>query len=168
MEFSATLTEQFLKRSHAKRMFYGWWKIALAVVVAGWFSYLDLRHGSGGFSFFLVGVVAVYFAIAAFAWARQTRVIRQWIRQQGGKPVVYVLSEEGVEGRSEIGSTKLKWEAFKRLKITDFDTLLFYVTHGEMTLPTAQLPPEALEFLRSRFLAHGKKVEDSRTKMQQG
>jgi len=144
-------------------MFGDWWKMAIAaavlIVVAVW----ELRHGAiGVISIIALSVLALYLAICAFAWFRQSKALDDWLRKQAGAPVVYSLSETTIESSSEVGSTKLKWDAFRSLSISEFDTLLKFPHHGPLTLPTDQIPVEALEFLKKQFVTNGKKVEDRR------
>ena len=48
MQFPLKLTAQFLKRSYAQRMFRGWWKIAIAAVIAAVVVIPDAMRGSLG------------------------------------------------------------------------------------------------------------------------
>jgi hypothetical protein len=165
MQFSLNLSAAFLKRSYAKRMFSGWWKILIAAVVVGVVTIWEVRSGSiGMFSVFAISALGFYLVIAAVAWRRQSKALDEWLRLQAGAPVVYSLSEEVIESSAKVGSTKLKWDAFRSLSISDFDILLEFSSHGALTLPTEQVPVETLEFLKKQFLAHGKKVEDKRKK----
>lgn len=165
MQFPLSLSAAFLKRSYAKRMFSGWWKIVIAAVVVAIVTVWEVRDGSiGMFSIFAISALGFYLLVAAVAWIRQSKALDEWLRQQAGAPVVYSLTEEAIESSAKIGSTKLKWDAFRSLAISDFDTLLGFSSHGALTLPTEQVPTEALEFLKQQFLARGKKVEDRREK----
>ena len=149
-------------------MFRGWWKIAIAAVVAAVVVISDALRGPLGItSIFVLSAMGFYLAIAGFAWFRQSRALDDWLRRQGDAPVIYSLSEETIESCAEVGSTKLKWDAFRSLAICDFDTLLVFPQHGALTMPTDQIPVEALQFLKRQFLAHGKRVEDRRKKANQ-
>lgn len=47
--------------------------------------------------------------------------------------------------------------------VSDFDTLLMFAgAAGALTLPSEQVPADALDYLKNRFTAFGKKVEDKR------
>jgi hypothetical protein len=165
MQFPLKLTAQFLKRSYARRMFRGWWKITIATVVAAVVVTADAMRGPLGItSIFVLCALGFYFVIAGVAWFRQSRALDEWLRQQAGAPLIYSLSEETIESTAEVGSTKLKWDAFRSLAISDFDTLLVFPHQGALTMPTDQIPREAIEFLKKQFLSHGKKIEDKRKK----
>jgi hypothetical protein len=163
MQFPLKLTAQFLKRSYARRMFRGWWKIVIATLVAVALATADAMRGPLSItSVFALSALGLYLVIAGIAWFRQSRALDEWLRRQAGAPVIYSLSEETIESAAEVGSTKLKWDAFRSLAISDFDTLLVFPYHGALTMPTDQIPGEALEFLKTQFFSHGKKVEDTR------
>ncbi len=163
MQFPVQLTASFLKSSYARRMFYGWWKIAIATAVGAAAVIMNAMRGPlNGGSIFIMSGLGFYFTIATVAWFRQSKALDEWLRRQAGAPVIYLFSEDGIESSSAVGSTKLKWDAFRSLAISDFDTLLEFLFHGALTLPTDQIPREALEFLQQRFQANGKKIKDRR------
>jgi hypothetical protein len=164
MEFSLRLSAGFLKRSYARRMFYDLWKLVLAYVAI--LGLVCSRYGDPrftGWAIFFLTVVGLGTLIFGAAWFHQAKRIDDWIRRQGEAPIVYVMSEDTVETTAQAGSTKLKWDAFAELSITDFDTLLKFPRRGgALTLNTTQLRPEAVEYLKDRFHAHGKKITDKR------
>jgi hypothetical protein len=164
MQFSIKLDARFLKRSYAKRMFYSAWKLAVAylfILIFVGFSYTD--PAMRGWCIFFLAIAGVGTAIFITAWFHQSKSIDEWLRRQGDAPVSYALSEEFVESTSQSGSTKLKWDAFSSLMISDFDTLLMFPrSTGALTLPTSQVPGPAVEYLKARFAAFGKRVEDKR------
>jgi hypothetical protein len=163
IQFSLELTPEFLKRSYARRIFSGWWKIALAAAAIGLIVIWEVRHGPiGMITVFALSALSLYIIVFSIVWFRQSRALDDWIRQQAGAPVIYSLSDATIETSSGVGSTKLKWEAFRRLSISETDTLLMFSQHGALTLPTGQIPLEALNFLKKQFVTHGKKVEDRR------
>jgi hypothetical protein len=163
MQISITLTAGFLKKSYAKRIFRSWWKFLIAFAMITVSVVADLRSGQfGPLSAFGVSAVGFCVLIYGLAWFRQLKALNDWLKKQGSAPVTYTISAEAVESTSEVGSAKLKWDAFSRLTISDLDVLLFFQRSGALTLPTQQVPQEALEFLKQQFLTHGKKVEDKR------
>jgi hypothetical protein len=165
VKFSLNLDASFLKKSYARRIFRGRWRLAVAVIMIGAGVYAA-RGDSSLSALSVVGLTAIGFAILVYgaAWFRQSKVIDAWIRSQGDAPLIYLLSEDSVETTAVVGSSKLKWDAFSTLSITDEDTLLVFPREGALTLPTRQVPAEAMEFLKQRFLAHGKKITDKRNR----
>jgi hypothetical protein len=168
MQFPVKLSAKFLKRSYAKRLFPHWWLGAIAVVAIGYAVVSQvMRGGLSFFPIFGISLIVVYLLICGVAWLRQSRALDDWREKQGETPVLYSLSEDSIESVSEVGSTKLKWSAFRSLAITEFDTLLMLSAHGALTLPTDQIPDDVLEFLKKQFSAHGKKVTDARKRATQ-
>jgi hypothetical protein len=163
MEFPLTITPAFLKRSHARRIFRHWLRLVLASVLILIAVGMDVRRGQLG-SISAVGLSAIGFCVLVYGatWIRQVMAIREWARRQGTASVVYALSEATVKATSEMGGTELKWEAFSGIVVTDFDTRLVFSRNGALTLPTDQIPPEALDFMKKQLGAHGKKIEDQR------
>ncbi len=165
MQFSVKLSAKFLKRSYAKRLFPHRWLGAIAVVAVGYAAASQaIRGGFSFFPIFGVSLIAFYLLICGVALIQQSRALDDWREKQGEAPVLYSLCEDSIESFSQIGSTKLKWSAFRSLAITEFDTLLMFSARGALTLPTDQIPGEALEFLKKQFSAHGKKITDARKK----
>jgi hypothetical protein len=166
MEFPLKLSAGFLKKSYARRMFYDLWKLALAYIAI--LVFVCTRYGEPaftGWAIFFLSVMGLGVVIFSGVWFHQAKSIDGWIRSQGDAPIRYALSEDAVETTAQMGSTKLKWDAFAGLTITDFDTLLTLPQRGgALTLHTDQVPREAIEYLKDRFKAHGKKIEDKRRK----
>lgn len=163
MKFSVHLSAAFLKKSFSRRVFYDAWKLAIAYVaiLAGSIvGYGDPEFRTCAvFGFSLAGLGTALFGAI---WIHHAKVIGDWLRRQGDAPVVYSLTEESVETTSSIGSSKLSWDAFTGLTITEFDTLLKFPRAGVLTLPTEQVTVEVMQCLKERFQAYGKKIEDRR------
>jgi hypothetical protein len=168
MKFSLQLNADFLKKSCARRIFYDLWKLGLAYVAI--LVFVISRWGEpdfNGWAVFFLTLVGLATMIFAVAWFQQAKRIDDWIQSQGAAPVIYTLSDETVETTAETGSTKLKWDAFAELSIADSDILLKLPRRsGALTLDTQQVPREAIEYLKNRFQAHGKKIEDKRKNAQ--
>lgn len=165
MQFSLNITSAFLRRSHARRIFHHWPRLTLAVVLVLTAIGFEVRRGEfGRVAVFCVAALGFVVLVYALAWFRQAKAIDDWVKRQGGEPVVYTLNEATVEATAQVGSASLKWDAFTKLKISDLDVLLVVKQHNALTLPTPQVPPDALEFLIQRFSRLGKKIEDHRSK----
>ncbi len=157
MEFEVKITEAFLKKSHFRRLFRNWWKLCIAFLMIMVAITFDLKSGEIG-RISVSGITIIGFCVIIYSvvWTRQTRSIRDWTERQKDKPVRYWLTEESIESESAFGSTKLKWDVFKRLSIRPLDTLLEFPRAGALALPTSQLRSEVLDFMAERFSAHGK------------
>lgn len=163
MQFSVQITAGFLRRSHGRRLFRHPWRLVLAVVLVGLSVGMDLRDGHlENWSVLCLSAVAFGVLIFAIGWHRQSKVIDDWCQKQGDAPVVYSLTESEIEAVSQMGSMRLKWDAFSHLKISEWDTLLHFGRGSALTLPTAQVPAEAMNFMKQQFVSHDKKVEDAR------
>lgn len=163
MQFPVTLTRGFLRRSYARRIFRNWWRILIGIVLIVFVVIEDLCSGHFG-ALSAAGTTVIGFCLLFYglAWFKQARALDDWLKTQGPEPVIYTLSEETVQNTSVVAGMALRWEVFARLKISDLDVLLVFPRSGALTLPTEQVPAEALDFLKQRFLAHGGKVEDRR------
>jgi hypothetical protein len=163
IRFEVTLSRYFLRRSHSRRIFRNWWQLVIAAGLVFTLSNLAIANFRVGNISEGWGAVLRFIAFfCGFAWDRMARPIDRWARQQGGAPVRYVLTAECVETTSELGSTRIKWTAFETLIVSDFDVILETSVANALTVPTAQIPPAALDYLRQQFEAQGKKVKDRR------
>lgn len=163
IQFPIRLTGEFLKRSYARWLLRGWWKVLIAVSFVTVKVVPEAIRGElSGLSYVGVSALGVLALVILGAWIRQSRFLGDWIRRQGDAPVIFTLTDEAVESTSALGGVKLKWDVFDRLTINDFETLLEYSRPNALTLPTSQVPAAALELMKSRMLAHGKAVDDRR------
>ncbi len=168
MEFDVQITEAFLMRSHFRRLFRNWKRLTIAfgLIVVG----LGIGFSSGGLGrLSVLGMTVMAFCVLLYsaAWIRQRRSIREWIKKQGVTPVRYTLSEDVLTAQSVMGSTTLKWNVFERLVVQALDTLLELPGSGALTLPTSQIPQDAMIRLVEKFTAHGKPIKDSRPRGEQ-
>ncbi len=166
MEFEIRITEKFLKEAHFRRLFSGWKKILFAFGLIILAVIIDIYSGElGKISVIGLTVMLICILIYSAAWYRQCREVRKWLEKQEETPVRYNLLTMKIEAESLIGSTTLKWTAFKRLVIHPHDTLLEFSQAGALTLPTEQIPPPALLFLIERFTKHNLEIKDFRKKI---
>ncbi len=120
----------------------------------------ETENGLGTISVIGLSAIGLFVVIYTTAWGQRLRMINDWDEKQGNNPVTYKLSEHDIETESRIGSTKLKWSAFKKLKINKLDTLLEFTQPGALTLPTNQLSKEVLDYLIDRFQANKLIIEN--------
>jgi hypothetical protein len=76
-----------------------------------------------------------------------------------GNVVSYELSEELFKAKSDLGSTELKWKAFKGIWIFPKVWLLMFDKAGYLTLPTDQVSDEVKDFLKEKIVSVGGKVK---------
>lgn len=154
---SFSITREFLRGSHFRRLFRRWWLILIALAMILPSVIGDLLDGDlRGVSIFGILAMAVFVLRYAASWHRQARSIDDWMTKQGGKPVRYEFEEDSVTVDSMIGKATLKWSAFKQLTITPFHLLLeFPRGQGALTLPADQVSPDLRKFLCDRFSGNG-------------
>ena len=161
MTSSFTITRQFLRGSHLRRIFHRWWLILIAVALILPSVIGDLKTGAlSGISTFGVAAVAFCFLLHLVRWHRQARSIDDWILQQGGAQVHYQFEKDSVTAESTIGKTTLKWSAFKQLTITPFHLLMeFPRGQGALTLPADQVAPDIFKFISDCFSENGLSIK---------
>lgn len=163
VSFSVVLERKFLRKSYARRLFYHPWRLVAAVVAMAFGVWWMMRDGGFGvLPWMVLGIAGLFAVVCGLAWMQRAREIDRWLEGQGGLPVVYTLSEEKIETESFVGKTALLWMAFSGLTINEEDTLLHVQGGAALTLPTRQVPTEALGFITRKVGAAGKNVEDQR------
>ena len=156
MHFEILITKDFLKKSYSRRLLRNWWKLGIAFCLIFCAILLDfMSEEVGRISTIGLTVMCICILVYSAIWYKQLRFINDFLARQGETPVKYRLTTETIEAESLLGESKLKWHAFRRLRIRDLDTLLELPYAGALTLPTNQLNREILEFLQDRFSAHG-------------
>jgi hypothetical protein len=158
---SFTITRQFLRGSHLRRLFRRWWLILIAIAMILPSVIGDLQTGGlSGVSTFGVAAVAILIPRYVVGWHRQARSIDDWISKQGDAPIHYQFDDDSVTAESAIGKTTLKWNAFKQLTITPFHLLMeFPRGQGALTLPADQVTPDICKFICDRFSANGMPIK---------
>lgn len=162
MKFSTQLDRAFLRKSYARRIFHNHRALLLSCISTPLAAFSIAGAQLNPWTVSSLSAVAFVVLVYSAVWFRQSKALDSWLRQQGNEPVHYTILEDSIETSSAIGSARLKWSAFKRITLTNFDTLLYFQQGGTLSLPTALIPGEALELLKEHFNVNGKKVEDIR------
>src|ERR1700690_2531153 len=104
-------------------------------------------------------VVGIYLAVLigsllifAFAYFQRCSYLLSQFRKTGNL-VNYELSDEFFKAKSNLGSTELKWEAFKAIWAFPKVWLLMFDKAGYLTLPTDQIDNEIKEFLKRKIIS---------------
>lgn len=152
MEFDVHITEKLLRRVVVRRLFRAWPLLLLATVLILVGVATELSTGRLS-TMSAIGLTAVGFYLLVYAiyYFQQRRTIADWKRLQGNDPVHYVLTDETLRATSNLGVTELKWHVFKELREHPDFLLLGLSRVSHLTLPTADLPQEALSFIRQKF-----------------
>lgn len=166
MEFQVTLSRKFL---------WGAWLLmarrsllllllAALLILPGIFMEPGRSHDD---TMNAVGLTALGFMtlFVGLSWWRYRESIQKSLDRQQGKPVECSVSDEAISVVSQAGSGSLKWDMFHSLLVTATHVVpkLTYRS-AAFTLPTEQVPAEALDFIIQQFQSHGKPVRDRRKK----
>lgn len=152
IEFEVHITESLLHRVMLRRRFRLWWLKLIAMALIGYAIAYDVRRGHWS-TLSTVGVMLIAFLLLIYiaVYVRDRSLFADWKRQQGDAPVHYCLTEETISARSNLGSSELKWSVLSGL-IEHRDCLLLGMGRtGHLTLPRADVPAEALAFIRKKF-----------------
>lgn len=158
MHFDIYITASLLRKVFLRRLFRNWPMLLLLFVLIG----LSVLFSVSAGSFSSVGVITLAIGVGLIflfisAYFQNERVIREWTRAQGTSPVRYTLTDDAVQAASNLGKSELKWNVFREL-VEYPDYLLLRYSSGasaHLTIPTANVPAEALEFIRRKFSALG-------------
>lgn len=140
------------------------WSTLLAFVLC--FAYLVYDVVMGGIGLLSV-VVITLFLVLLVVYVVLIRARRKQmaglLERLGGEPISYRLDDLELSTETSMGGSKLKWEMIEKLWIDPDLTLVFYSRNGYTTLPTDQVPVEALAFLADRVRNGGGVVTDNTT-----
>ena len=152
IDFDVHITEDLLRRVALRRIFRRWPLTLIAMLLIGCGIVFDLRRGQWT-TLSTIGATAlgIQWLLFVAIYLRQRRAIGEWARQQGDAPVHYSLKDETICAQSNLGSSELKWTVFRELIEHDDCLLLGFSRGNHLTLTRADVPAEALEFMRQKF-----------------
>ena len=152
IDFDVHITEALLRRVALRRMSRRWPLTLIAILLIGYGIVFDIRRGQWT-TLSTIGATAlgIQWLIFVAIYLRQRRAIGDWARQQGDAPVHYSLKDETICAKSNLGSSELKWTVFRELIEHDDCLLLGFSRGNHLTLTRADVPAEALEFMRQKF-----------------
>ena len=94
-------------------------------------------------------VLASSTAFVIFVYIARLRASESFFDQSSDSAVNFQFTEDGVRTQSQLGASDLNWTVFDEILEFPKVWLLVYAKSGYMTLPLNQLPPEALQFIKS-------------------
>ena len=152
IDFDVHITEDLLRRVALRRIFRRWPLTLIAILLIGYGIMFDIRRGQWT-TLSTIGATAlgIQWLLFVAIYLRQRRAIGEWARQQGDAPVHYSLKDETICAQSNLGSSELKWTVFRELIEHDDCLLLGFSRGNHLTLTRANVPAEALEFMRQKF-----------------
>ena len=101
------------------------------------------------------------------AFVMRRKQMADLLRRLRGAPVSYSFGDSEIGIESALGSSTLKWNAIKKLWIDPDIILVFYAQNGYTTIPTSQMPADALDFLAAQVKRVGGSILDNKAKAEQ-
>jgi hypothetical protein len=159
-QFTIQFTEEHIK--YACRKFFGRYigiglPIACLLVVIAfaqrlYVGKLDMLAGC----YLVVVIMGVGIFLSAYL-QRRSWLLTQFRKM--GSAVSYELSEEFFKAKSGLGSTEMKWDAFKAIWVFPKVWLLMFDKANYLTLPADQVSNDAKEFLKQKVVSVGGKIK---------
>lgn len=113
-----------------------------------------LWHGSSPWIVGIISGMLVFFALALFSlWWLRRADLRRKLAAIPSRQAQVQLTDETVTIASESGSTTLPWSGFEELWQLDDFWMLFLAQNNFVTIPTCDVPREALEFIAAKIPA---------------
>lgn len=127
------------------------WGTLIAAILCLTFVMYDIADGGigrlGVANLTLLLILAIVYVVAFVVRRNQ---MADLLRRLGETSVLYRLDDAELATESALGRSALKWEAIKKLWIDPDVILVFYANNGYTTIPTAQIPADALSYLMAQ------------------
>jgi hypothetical protein len=114
---------------------------------------MDLLSG------FFMAVVIMSVGIFVSAYFQRRNYAISQFKKMGNGLVSYELSDEFFKAKSNLGSTELKWEAFKAIWIFPAVWLLMFDKAAYLTLPVEQISSDVKDFFKQKIISIGGKIK---------
>lgn len=135
--------------------------IAIAMMT-GCLAYSIATQDFGFATSILVALILLLTGAYLRAYFVRKKQFEEQLARLNGKPITYTLSDAEWSIASNFGTASYKWEMIIELWIDPDLVFLFYNHEAYVTLPTDQIPSEALEFLIGKATRLNLRVTDSR------
>jgi hypothetical protein len=148
--YDRSLIRRALNRFMVKRL--GWFTFAL---IFGLGALLIVEMASGSWSLWFNAMLVLWVIVVGLlvvVYIARIRASEGFFQKSGNCKVQFVFSEDGVQTKSDVGTSDLKWKAFDELLKFPDVWLLVYARSGYMTIPTKQLSDEVKNFIESKIL----------------
>lgn len=128
------------------------WLAEIAMLIfLGW----RLAQGHDGWIEMLIGaVVLVPPALVVVLWSAYTRNSLGKLHRMRAPEARFVLDQRGIFAASDLGETLIPWDRITEVWQRPESRMIFTGPSQFITLPTRDIPEEALRFLR-RYLHNG-------------
>ena len=140
----------------------GWGTLVAAILCLAYVAY-DFSDGALGYlGIGIIALLLILILVYVAAFVTRKKQMTELLRKIGDAPVSYQLDDVEIATKSPMGSSTLKWEMIKKLWIDPDLTLVFYARNGYTTIPTQQIPADALDFLVSQVERVGGSILDNK------
>jgi hypothetical protein len=154
-EFRVRYSEPVLRRAVYAFVFHalGGRLLLLALFAVGlaYAAYLVGFGKDGKFAGFVTGFVLCFAAVVILLVTAHLRYKLGTLKRMKLAESTFSLTEQGVSISADSGSTTLPWSAFKEIWGCRGCWLLLTARNAYLTLPTPDVPPGALDFIRSKI-----------------
>jgi hypothetical protein len=146
----------------------GWGTLVAATLCLAFVVY-DISDGSiGHLGVVILTLLSILAIVYVVAFVTRRKQMVDLLRRLGDSSVSYRLDGSELATESALGSSTLKWEMIQKLWVDPDVTLVFYARNGYTTIPTTQIPADALSYLISQVERVGGAILNKNTKAQQG
>ncbi|MGI9243213.1 MAG: hypothetical protein ACR2RV_20615 [Verrucomicrobiales bacterium] len=146
----------------------GWGTLVAAALCIAFIVYDVSDGGIGPLGIGILTLLSIFALVYAVGFFTRRKQMADLLRRLGDSPVSYSLGDAELAAESALGSSSLKWEMVRELWVDPDITLVFYARNGYTTIPTPQIPADALTFLAMQVERAGGAVKDNRTKAPAG
>ena len=139
----------------------GWGPFAAMVLCLAYVVHDTVTSGLGRLGLVIVTMLVLLVAIYAALITRRRSQMAALLKRLNGAPIAYRFDDDELSAHSALGSSNLRWEVIEKVWIDPDVTMVFYARNGYTTLPTDQIPADALRFLADQVKRGGGTVVDS-------
>ncbi|MDC0276476.1 YcxB family protein [Verrucomicrobiales bacterium] len=141
----------------------GWGLLFAVLFCIAYVIHDGLNGGIGALGIVIITVLFLLVTTYVAAFAIRRKQTAELLKRLDGSPISYQLDDSELSATSALGSSILKWEMIQKLWIDPDLTMVFYTWNGYTTIPTSQIPAEALDFLVGQVEGAGGSVVDNKT-----
>ncbi len=139
----------------------GWGTLVAAILCMVYVAYDSSDGNLGYLGIGIIALLLILILVYIAAFVTRKKQMAELLRKIGDAPISYRLDDSEIATKTPMGSSTLKWEMIKKLWIDPDLTLVFYARNVYTTIPTSQIPTEALEFLVTQIERVGGSILDN-------
>ncbi len=145
----------------------GWGTIIAGVLCLAFVVYDTSDGGIGRLGVTILTLLSILALVYLVAFVTRRKQMVELLRRLGDTPISYSFDGSELGAESSLGRWTLKWEMIKKLWIDPDLTLVFYARNGYTTIPTCQIPEDALVFLVTQVRRVGGSILHNKAKAEQ-